>query len=224
MKHLLWATVAGTALLSTGAAYANPSLLYVEIFDGTTLIAGGTTGVGGGVDNAISNISEGNFTSISVSALGIPVLPSPDLSSTTINAKANGNGGILTVLVSQTGVSVPNPTKLLSSFTFNALAGTNSSTVLTNYISASDVAFALTTPIGSATLDPSVSAAGPFMSDLTPTLFSETEQYVITFGSGHGIQSTALTSQIVDAPEPISAAMFGVGLLGLGIIRRTRRA
>ena len=88
MKHFLWATVAGTALLSAGAACANPSLLYIEVFDGATLIAGGTTGVGGGVDNAISNISEGNFTSISVSALGIPVLPSPDLSSTTINARS----------------------------------------------------------------------------------------------------------------------------------------
>jgi hypothetical protein len=221
MKRLLLAAVAATALLS-GTANATP-LLSIQVFDGSTLIAS-SLNVVGGVDNAINNVFDSNFSSISVSALGIPVLPSPDLSSTTINAKTNGGAATLTVLISQTGVTVPDPTKLLSTFTFNALLGTNSSAVMSNWISDSNVAFALTTQIGLAALNPTVSSAGPFMSDLTPTLFSETEKYVITFGAGHGVQSTSLTAQIVDAPEPFSAAMLGVGLLGLAMVHRSKKA
>jgi hypothetical protein len=203
-------------LLSVGAAHATP-LLSIQVFDGATLI-GSSLNVSGGAIN-LSNVFDGNFTSISVSALGILTLSIPDLSSTTINAKSNGNGATLTVLITQTGVSVLSPLQLLSTFTFNALLGTNSTAVTTNYISASDQAFALTTQIGLAIFDASVTAAqaaGPFLSGLTPTTFSETEKYVITYGTGHGVQSTSLTSQITDpVPEPVSTAMLGVGVFGL---------
>jgi hypothetical protein len=225
MKHLLLAAVAASALLS-GTAHATP-MLYIEVFDGTAIPAnliGGsaTVGVAGGASN-IGPFSDGNFSSISVSALGIPTIPTPDLSSTTINAKTNGNAATLTVLVSQTDVT--SLSKLLSTFTFNALQGLNSSAVMTNFISTTNSPFAMTTQIASAALSPTVGSAGPILEPgAIPTgLFSETMEYVITYGSGHGVQSTSLTSQIVDAPEPISAAMFGVGLLGLGMVRRARK-
>jgi len=221
MKKLLLAAVAGAALLSTGAANATP-LLSIEVFDGATLIAS-SLNVPGGVNNAINNISDANFSSISASALGIPIIPSPDLSSTTINAKTNGGAATLTVLISQTNVTALS--QLLSTFTFNALIGTNSSAALSNWIDAGNTAFALTTQIASATLTPTVGSAGPFLeSGLPPSgLFSETERYVITYGAGHGIQSTSLTSQIVDAPEPTSVALLGVGMIGMGAIARRRR-
>ncbi len=67
-----------------------------------------------------------------------------------------------------------------------------------------------------------VGDAGPIIfAAATMDLFSETQKYVITFDAAK--ESVSLSSQIVDAPEPFSVAMLGVGFLGLGMVRRLRR-
>lgn len=216
MKSVILAAL-GVAMFS-GAAHAVP-LLSVKVFDGASLV-GSASNVSGGVLNLTG--SDSNFASFNVSVLGIPLIPSPDLSSTTLDVKSKGGAATLTIWITQTDASVLYPTRLASTFTFNALTGTNSSAVLTNYIDSSNTAFGTATQIATASLDPIVIAAGPLMSNLVSGVFSETEKYVITFGGN--VQSVSLTSQIIDAPEPISAAMLGAGLLGLGIVRRAKRA
>jgi hypothetical protein len=148
----------------------------------------------------INAIADSNFSSISVNALGIPVIPAPDPSSTMIN----GNGATLTALVSQTGATMPTPTKLSSTFTFNALLGLNSSAAFSNQISVSNVAFALDTHIATAVLSPTVGAAGPFLSSgLSPTQFLRWRSTLSLSGPAKVSRSTSLTSQIA-TPEPIS--------------------
>jgi hypothetical protein len=209
-------------------ANATPGL-QIEVFDGTTLMSNtvfnGTSFVpasNSGIADVLDD-SDANFSNISVSVQGIPKIPSPNLSSTTIDASTSGIAlpTTLTVLVTQTGVSMPLE-NLASTFTFNALTGQSETAVFQNWIDKNDVAFGMTTPITSAvTLTPDVGSAGPITIAEGPlTLFSETEQYVISFGGGQ--QSVSLDSQIIDAPEPMTFAILGVGLCALGFTRRVR--
>jgi hypothetical protein len=212
MKKFLGLAALAASIGLAPVASATPTI-QIAVYDGLTQIGLSPVITTGTYTLATT---DANFPSISVTALGIPLLPSPQLATTTLDVQSNGPS-TLTVLVTQTDVT--SATNLLSTFAFNALLGTASTAVLTNYIDAGNVAFATTTQIATAVLNPVVQAVGPIMSGLPPALFSETEKYVITFGAG--VQAISASSQIA-APEPISLAILGSGLIGLGLVRRKR--
>ncbi|MDB5375095.1 MAG: hypothetical protein JWP04_3737, partial [Belnapia sp.] len=91
----------GLAITTTISAIAAPTLS-IQIFDGATLI-GSVTNVAGGSASTLA--SDANFSNIIVSAQGVPVLPTPNLSSISINAtSAAATTHTLTVKVTQTGL------------------------------------------------------------------------------------------------------------------------
>ena len=86
MKRLLLTTA---LLAAVGATPAMASLLTREVFDGATLVdtVTSTTGV------LNLSTSDANFSEISATVVGVPLVGNPDLSSVTLNVKsANGRG------------------------------------------------------------------------------------------------------------------------------------
>jgi hypothetical protein len=221
------ALLMGVCMTPMVGANATPGL-QIEVFDGNTPTpffdtSVSTTGSAFLNLNDVTNPNfDPNFSSVIVSVNGFPLIPSPNLNSTTIDASSIAPS-TLTVLVTQTGLSVPLE-NLASTFTFNGLTGQMESGTFQNWIDVNDTPFGMTTPITSAvTLTPDVGNAGPITIAEGPLgLFSETEEYTINFGGAQ--QSVSLSSQIIDAPEPMSIALLGVGLGALGIVRRNRRA
>ena len=121
MRRLLYAAGAALGIALAPAAYAVP-LLTVGVLDDGVAVAlacsGGTTGT----INCLGGST--NYSSITVSAQGVPLLPSPDLSSLTINATSSTGGThTITVDVFQSGINTPPPSTLNSTFTINHLVG-----------------------------------------------------------------------------------------------------
>jgi hypothetical protein len=220
MKFLLLAAVAGAALLTPTLGNATPSL-GLAIYDGLTLLGSTSSASGSAVLSLAGTL---NYSFILVTANGVPLIPTPNLNSVTLDTTSKAPA-TLTVWVTQTGLTNLFPINLASSFTINKLTGLSESVTITNYIDASNAAYGTATQIGSDTL-----AKTGVVGDLGPinfaapamTLFSETQKYVINFDAA--FESVSLSSQIVDAPEPVSIAMLGVGMLGLGMVRRSKRA
>jgi hypothetical protein len=180
---------------------------------------GAVTTVNSGSGSAsISVLPYGTFTAVSVDATGSPFLVEPGFNSNSLNI-SGGLAGVLTVFVTEQGLSSPiGVNSLFSSLTSNMITS-GWSVVESTLVSTSNALY------GGTLLDShTFTAIGTSTStNSTPSLaspFSLTEEYVITATAGGG--NTNDTINLSKVPEPSSLLMLGSGLIGLVGLRRRK--
>ncbi len=168
--------------------------------------------------------SAGDY-SVNGSVTTLPALTSPDTDTTAVNVANNGIAGTVTVEISVTGLTSPlGVWNALSGFDTNSFTGNIVSVDEATYIGISGNAFDTATQLASAhftTANTSTSEVQP-TPDLKGT-YSETVEYIITFGASNTQNSANDSIDITNVPEPASLALLGAGLAGLGMIRRRKK-
>jgi hypothetical protein len=200
---------------------AQAQLLNIVAFDDGVAInlGAGCVPTTGGVLSCSGNSVD--FSSVIISANGVPTLANPDLSAVTITAVRSATAGAhtLDVEVFQAGLPVTPITPLQSSFTANDLiGGPFGPETLTTYTGGtigtlgtqlSTVTFPATANTDSQ--DFTASPPAPFTADAAQIL------QTFTAPLQEADDSVELQQAV---PEPASVALLAMGLIALGFVRR----
>jgi PEP-CTERM motif-containing protein len=195
--------------LASPPAFAVPTLSSTV----TSSVAGLSTGcdLSGVTSGSLTaTCSGGDFSAVSITASGPPLLPGPDLSATSLTVSSSGPA-TLTVGIASSGFSFPGgPVSALLTVN-NLIGGDAGPFTLTAFTPAGSLTHTFTGS-GTDTLGPI--NLGAFTTDAADFTLAFT-------GAGQSIDATI---EIIGAiPEPGSLALLGVGLLGLGWLTRGPR-
>ena len=200
-----------------GAAHATPTLeLKLSESGFATRTFAGTDGVAN-----FGPTPYGTFRIVSGTGVGAPNGDMPTLIDLNSLQVSSSTGGMLTIAISETGLTSAVP----SADFFSALGGTldlgntlryqtyidTSNTLFGTQQTLADLSFNGSVPFGSASTDPGLPGNKKF---------SETEIFTLTAQPN---TETSFDGRLNQVPEPASVALMGAGLLGLAACSMRRR-
>lgn len=223
MKHLLLSTLAIVGgLACAGPALADPITITISgNEDNPTPNPGYVFSTTTGYNAAQTPTAD--FYSVSVSATGtsangVSPFPQPTLQTNSIDARASG-AGTLYLWVTESNLTQPQGGfNMMSGFTTNSWYGAVTSVEEITYIDPDNSGIMGGTEIASHLFGAEIGSISYV--DATPMLsgpFSETAEYIITMSGAGGVNDTINISNV---PEPMSMAIMGVGMIGLGAVKR----
>lgn len=205
------------ALAACGFLMAPPAGAAVTLNVGGTIINDNGPGDVDPLVGEITNIMSPPGFSVSINTGTTTAKPSIDLSSVDIVSSAPAT---LVVMFTETGLSAAGAERWLTQFGSSWSGGT-ATVELQTYLDTANQAFGKGTPLSDLT-----SLTTPFaLSGVTVAgggLFSLTE--VLTITANAAGEHFSLDGMLVDAPEPASLGLLGVGLAALGLRGLRRRA
>jgi PEP-CTERM motif len=185
------------------------------------------TATGNGTAEIISNTSIPGFN-VSATAFGTPPLPSPELSTQTVDL-TSVSAGVLYVWAWETGITTPSGAmELETGFTANPLPSDVSVAQMTVYESDTDADFDPTTLLFGGTQfaaqefdASSVTQASNEITTITATApYSIAVEYMLDFGVEGGNANLTVTLQQEAISEPETVVLLGLGLAGIVFLRR----
>lgn len=212
-------TAAATVAVSLGAAQPGHATLMLEISDGTTTQALSDLGNTGIItfDSAIGAFSTNVTTAISKPIIGSAQQPDLDLNSVDVTNRAS-NGGTLTIQVTDTDFLGGSG---IATF-LNTIGGTQSAGTLgvNTYLDCGNTPFGQGTLLTSQNFSttPFSGGASTFVNGCNGS-YSLTQVLTLTMPGGAHV---SFDSDLA-LPEPATLALFGAGLIGIGISARRRR-
>jgi hypothetical protein len=164
----------------------------------------------------------GTFTLASVTASGYPILPQPQIDTSSLDVSSSSAGSLYIYVTQQNLTSPTGINTFLSSFTANLFTGVGITSVTEKtFISTANALYAGT--LLSSYTDSAGGLSTSKGTALSPSLsgyFSETIEYIIT---ANGAGSTNDTVDLTAIPEPGSFGILGAGLGLLGLLAFRRR-
>jgi PEP-CTERM motif len=212
MKRIITAA----AILLAAIVNANAAIS-LEVFEDNSLIIAFGPVTGGSI--SVLGASTADFSNISVTVTGNPMLPFPELSLDVSAATAAGFSGTHNLTILATQIDVPANTGFTNFFTVTNNTG-GSQVTMANFANAANQPFAQTLSIS-----PVVhffSTGNLQFPDNTSLVakFAETILMSIDASQPTTINGTAIVAGV---PEPATWAMMLIGFAGLALVLRNRR-
>jgi hypothetical protein len=208
------------SLATVGPAHAGPSIAIAVSESPANMQTLLNTSTTSGIANY--SFTTTDFTG-TITAVGSPILPQPTLNTSSIDARTTTTrDNTLYIYITELGLSTPHGVnKFLSGFTSNFFTGGAVSVIENTYVSTTNALWGGTL-LATHTFTPSGLGSASEL-DTTPSLgslYSETAEFIVHIRGTGSVNDTINISDPV--PEPMSVALLGAGMFGLGFVRRRK--